>query len=134
MNSSVSKASIYRIFACAVFCTPGMEAADLVIHLPESTRVERKAITVTCDAVAVKLGTPPSSFQVEYINAGAISLAVLPVNGKQLVFASVISGSGARYAANRFIWWDAGSRGITLSAPGSSGEDRGSCRVLPSGR
>lgn len=107
-----------------------MSGADLVIHLPGNDRVTRNVVRMKCDATAIKLGASASSFSVEYINAGAIALAVLPIEGKPLVFSSVMSGSGARYAAGRFIWWDAGRRGITLSVPTGAGEDRGSCQPV----
>ncbi|MFL6450477.1 MAG: MliC family protein [Bryobacteraceae bacterium] len=95
-----------------------------------NTPVERHKVMLTCDATAVKLGTPEGAFEIEYINAQPTTLAALPLGGKQLVFAGVISGSGARYAAGRFIWWHAGNRGISLSAPSGNGEERGTCRAV----
>ena len=119
-----------RLFVPALILAASTEASELVIHLTGNTPVERHKVTVTCDAVAVKMGVPEGTFEVEYINAQPTALAVLPLEGKQLVFASVISGSGARYAAGRFVWWDAGARGISLSAPSASGEERGTCRAV----
>lgn len=48
--------------------------------------------------------------QVEYVNAPPNYLAILPieVGGEPLVFASVISASGARYAAGFSVWWTQG--------------------------
>ncbi len=45
---------------------------------------------------------------VSYVNADPNFLAIVPVDGKSIVFASVISGSGARYAAGRYEWWSKG--------------------------
>lgn len=42
---------------------------------------------------------------VTYINAGETSLAILPINGQTLVFANVVAASGAKYAADNFVWW-----------------------------
>lgn len=42
---------------------------------------------------------------VTYINAGETSLAILPLNGQTLVFANVVAASGAKYAADNFVWW-----------------------------
>ena len=121
-----------RSFLLLLLVTPVIVASELTISLPPGTAVDRHIVTMQCDEVAVRLGASPQPFRVEYINAGQIALAVLPIQGKPLVFANVISGSGARYAANRFIWWDAGARGITLSAPSltGTGEDRGTCHVV----
>ena len=42
---------------------------------------------------------------------------MLPIGGKGLIFSSVISGSGARYAADKFTWSDGGvTRGAFLSS------------------
>lgn len=48
-------------------------------------------------------------FPVTYLNAGATSLAVLSVEGQTLVFTNVISASGAKYVADRFVWWSKGA-------------------------
>lgn len=127
------KTKHYQLVTYALLLAAPICAADLVIHLPANTSVQHHTVKYQCDAAAVKLGLPASPFPVEYINALPIALAVLPLNGKPLVFANVMSGSGARYAADRYIWWDAGSRGTTLSAPSATGEgeDRGSCHVVP---
>jgi membrane-bound inhibitor of C-type lysozyme len=104
-------------------------AEDLTVPLPgvEITRIQA---TFDCGAEGVALGLPPGPFTVEYLNAGDNHLAVLPLNGKKLVFANVISGSGARYAAGKYIWWDAGGRGITLYATGIDGHPKANCRTV----
>jgi membrane-bound inhibitor of C-type lysozyme len=75
-------------------------AADMTIHLPTASSVMRSAVTYQCQ------GLP--QFSVEYINAGSNALAVIPVAGEALVFANVLSGSGARYAAGPYVWWTKG--------------------------
>ena len=111
----------------------GMAAAcpaeDLTVSLPgvEITRIQA---TFDCGAEGVALGLPRGPFTVEYLNAGDNHLAVLPVNGKKLVFANVMSASGARYAAGRYIWWDAGGRGVTLYATGIDGHPKADCRTV----
>lgn len=47
-------------------------------------------------------------FVVDYVNAAPNFLALVPVDGKQLVFANVLSGSGARYASGQYEWWTKG--------------------------
>jgi membrane-bound inhibitor of C-type lysozyme len=53
------------------------------------------------------MGLPAGAFAVEYINGAGNSLVVVPVHEASLIFANVVSGSGARYAAGPYIWWDA---------------------------
>jgi membrane-bound inhibitor of C-type lysozyme len=75
-------------------------AADVVIRLPQASSVVRNVVTYACE------GLP--QIRVEYITAGSNALAVVPVSGEALVFAGVLSGSGARYAAGPYIWWTKG--------------------------
>lgn len=50
---------------------------------------------------------------VQYLNAAPNFLAIVPVEqdgaSSSLVFANVISGSGAKYAAGKYEWWTKGS-------------------------
>jgi membrane-bound inhibitor of C-type lysozyme len=86
------------------------EATDLTIHLAGEAPVSRRVVQFQCDSTGVQLGLPAGAFPVEYLDGNGNSLAVLPIGGRSLIFANVISASGARYAAGRYIWWDAGSR------------------------
>jgi membrane-bound inhibitor of C-type lysozyme len=90
-------------------------AENLTVSLPK-IKVTQIRASFTCGTDGVALGLPPGPFTVEYFNAGENHLAVLPMQGKSMLFANVISASGARYAAGRYIWWDAGDRGVTLYA------------------
>ena len=78
-------------------------AADVVIRLPQAPSVVRNVVTYACE------GLPQIRIMVEYITAGSNALAVVPVSGEALVFAGVLSGSGARYAAGHYIWWTKGT-------------------------
>jgi membrane-bound inhibitor of C-type lysozyme len=52
---------------------------------------------------------------VSYVNASnGDSFAYLPVDGTQHVFVGVMSGSGARYASGRYIWWNKGDTGMLI--------------------
>ncbi|MCB5175852.1 MliC family protein [Microvirga lenta] len=82
-------------------CSPVSLAADVTIALPGSSPVERNYVSYKCQGGL--------QLKVEYINAGPNSLAVVPVSGSVLVFANVMSGSGARYAAGPYIWWTKGT-------------------------
>jgi|SRR5580658_4760872 membrane-bound inhibitor of C-type lysozyme len=107
--------------------TGDARGADLTLQLPGNGAFTRTVVHYKCDALGVQLGLPSGPFAVEYINASANSLAILPVSGSSLVFVSVLSASGARYAAQRYIWWEAAGRSISFSAETVSGTLRSTC-------
>lgn len=104
-------------------------AEDLSISLP-GVEITRIHASFECGPEGVALGLPSGPFPVEYINAGENHLAVLPLSGKQQILANVVSASGARYAAGRYIWWDAGDRGVTLYAEGIDGQRKADCHLV----
>jgi membrane-bound inhibitor of C-type lysozyme len=91
-------------------------ASDLTIHLQGNGTVERKTVKYQCDSQGVKMGLPFGVFGVEYLNGAGNHLAVVPVKGNSMVFVTVPSGSGAKYAAEQFTWWEAGGRGTTFAS------------------
>jgi membrane-bound inhibitor of C-type lysozyme len=107
-------------------------AADLTISLTGSEPMARHVAKFRCDEHASALGLPTGVFSVQYWNGNGNSLAILPIQGRSLVFSSVISGSGARYAAGPYIWWDAGARGVHLYANPDSldGKEQTSCQEV----
>ena len=102
-------------------------ATELTIHLNSPQPIARQTIQYQCDAQGVAMGLPESAFPVEYVNGGGNSLAILPVHGASLIFANVSSGSGARYAASDYIWWDAAGRSTSFSSDSISGKMRSEC-------
>lgn len=64
--------------------------------------VERRQVRYECDGREDLL-------TVEYVNAAPNYLAILTMEDEPLVFASVISGSGVRYASGFYVWWTSGS-------------------------
>ncbi len=116
-------------FGVALISSTGFAAAaDLNIPLGKEASVERLTAEFRCDAEGVKLGLPAGPFIVEYINGGGNSLAVLPIHEKPMIFANVVAADGARYAAGRYIWWDAPGRSITLSADTADGHKQSDCQ------
>lgn len=111
--------------ACFLLTT---SAADLTIHLPDDASVSRKSARYQCDANAAKLGLPAEAFPVEYINGGGNSLVIVPVAGKPLLFVTVLSGSGARYAAQQYIWWEAHG---TVTVSSTLEKESSSCHPTP---
>ena len=124
LSRSIAVAS--AIIAGAVYAA----ATDVTLHLKGSEKVSRSVIRYQCDAQGAKMGLPSGPFSVEYINGAGNSLAILPVNGKSLIFANVISGSGARYAAGEYIWWDAAGRSVTFSSDSLAGKMESDCHRL----
>ena len=107
-------------------------AADLTISLTGSEPITRHTVKFQCDGHAGALGLPTGIFQVEYLYGNGNSLAVLPIKGHSLIFANIMSASGSRYAADQYIWWDAGARGVHLYAnPDSlSGKEQSACQEV----
>jgi len=51
------------------------------------------------------------TLNVTYLSAtNGQSFAVVPVDGKQMLFVNTISGSGVRYQAGSYTWWTKGPR------------------------
>jgi membrane-bound inhibitor of C-type lysozyme len=82
-------------------------ATELTIQLTGVQPLSRKTVQYQCDAHGAAMGLPAAAFPVEYINGAGNSLVIVPIHGASLIFANVTSGSGARYAAGQYIWWDA---------------------------
>jgi membrane-bound inhibitor of C-type lysozyme len=113
-----------------LFCSGFAGATDVTIHLSGSQPISRNTMKYQCDAQGSKMGLPAGVFSVEYLNGAGNSLAIVPVGGNSVIFANVISGSGARYAAGEYIWWDAGG-GVNFSSDSLAGKMSSSCRRLP---
>jgi membrane-bound inhibitor of C-type lysozyme len=115
------------ITLAALSCSTALAGAtDLTIHLGGSQPVSRKTVQYQCDAKGPGVGLPATAFPVEYINGAGNSLAVVPIHGNSLIFANVISGSGARYAAGQYIWWEAGGA-VTLYSDSMAGKMQSAC-------
>jgi membrane-bound inhibitor of C-type lysozyme len=114
-----------------VSCNAFAGASDLPIHLKGSGAIERKMVKFQCNAAGAKMGLPGGVFSVEYLNGAGNHLAVVPVKGNSMVFVTVPSGSGAKYAAEEFTWWDAGGRGTTFSSDFPGPKASSECHVVP---
>ncbi|MCU1222533.1 MAG: periplasmic protein-like protein [Edaphobacter sp.] len=110
-----------------LLCSTVAGASDLTIHLNGSQPISRNTIKYRCDAEGGKMGLPAGVFSVEYLNGAGNSLAVVPVGGNSMIFANVVSGSGARYAAGQYIWWDAAGRSTTFSSNSLAGTMSSQC-------
>jgi membrane-bound inhibitor of C-type lysozyme len=124
MNAlSISVVASVAVLSCSAFAG----ASDLTIHVNGTDAISRNTVKYQCDAQGSKMGLPAEVFSVEYLNGAGNSLAIVPVGGHSLIFANVMSGSGARYAALQYIWWDAGGRGVTFSSDSIAGNLTSTC-------
>jgi membrane-bound inhibitor of C-type lysozyme len=119
------------IAAGILFCSVFAGATDVTIHLTGSQTISRNIVKFQCDAQGIKMGLPDAVFSVEYLNGAGNDLAIVPVGGDSRIFVNVVSGSGARYAAGEYIWWDAGERGVSFSSDSLAGKMSSSCHRLP---
>jgi membrane-bound inhibitor of C-type lysozyme len=101
-------------------------AADLTIHLPGNGTVSRRSVQYACDSAGSAIGVPSGPFTVEYINGGGNSLVIVPIAGNLLIFSNVIAGSGARYTARQYSWWE-GRGGVTLGSDSLAGKANSTC-------
>jgi membrane-bound inhibitor of C-type lysozyme len=103
------------------------QATELTLHLNGTQAISRQTIQYQCDAQGAAMGLPAAVFPVEYINGAGNSLAIVPVHGMSMIFANVSAGSGARYAASDFTWWDAAGRSTTFSSDSLAGKMSSVC-------
>lgn len=101
---------------------PEDAAAVVSIPVPGADAVESQSARYRCD--------DGRKVEVEYINAGPVSLAVLAFDGVFVVASNVIAASGARYAGDRYVWWSRGRDEATLETLGApEGAEPVSCRA-----
>lgn len=72
-------------------------SAALTLTLESQGDIERRTVAYQCD--------DDLALSVQYVNASPNFLAIVPVDGQSLVFATTLSASGARYVAGPYEWW-----------------------------
>jgi membrane-bound inhibitor of C-type lysozyme len=80
----------------------GVDVSAAVI-LNFTGNFERRVAEYACEGGAV------DPFKVTYVNAAPNFLAIVPVEGQNLVFVTVLAASGAKYAAGEYEWWTRGA-------------------------
>lgn len=123
------KGRVPRIMAALCAGVSVLSATDLTIHLPNTPSITRQKVLYQCDATATQIGVPAVPFSVEYINGGGNSLVVVPMAGNALIFSNVSSGSGVRYTAQQYTWWEA-KNSATLYSDSLTGKSQTSCRPV----
>ena len=91
--------------ACRVAAALAMNAAQAAGTTPLEVRdipvQARHTFSYTC--------ANGKTFKVTYLNAAnGQSFALVPVNGRKLLFVGVIAASGVKYVAERYAWWTKG--------------------------
>jgi membrane-bound inhibitor of C-type lysozyme len=96
MNPTIAaRGTAAALLACAA-C-----AAAAPLTFPDLPGVEPQTFDYACAGGA--------TLHVSYWStANGQSFALVPVNGKPLLFVDTIAGSGVRYLANRYVWWTKG--------------------------
>lgn len=97
---------ILSAMVLAVAVSPALSAVETGVTLSLSGNAERRTVTYDCESHAPLIVT--------YINAAPNFLAIVPVTNDEtgqtddVIFASVIAASGAKYEAGPYIWWSKG--------------------------
>ncbi len=90
--------------AAQVEAAPPPGGKMLPLTFPSLKVASRSVVTYRC-ADGRELG-------VAYMNTdNQQSFAVIRLDGRHLVFVNVLSGSGARYTADKYVWWSKGPEG-----------------------
>ena len=83
----------------------GMAAPDSAVSLELVLRLtgnaERHVVTYQCEGVE-------QPFPVTYVNAEPNFLAIMSVEGKEVILVTVVSADGARYVSGPIEWWTRG--------------------------
>ena len=90
--------------ALIAFASPALAQTSFQLSFGIAGDAQRRVVTYDCTPAEGE----PTTMQVEYINAAPNFLAIVPLPEGSMIFASVISGSGARYAAGQYVWWTKG--------------------------
>ena len=98
----VSLSLAVTVLGAGIFLSSAVAAKPVatVFQLPGVTSLSQQRIIYRC-AGDVRL-------PVRYLNTNAGALAYLPAGGKKRIFVNVVSASGARYVADRYVWWSKG--------------------------
>lgn len=100
-------------------------AENGTVQLQSKDKIERKQVSYDCG--------PAGRLAVVYVNADPNFLAIVPLPSQPqpTIFVSVLSGSGARYAAGKYVWWAKGpSANLYDSTAGDSAAPALTCNEV----
>lgn len=100
----------------AVLCAGPALAVEssMQIVLELQGNAQRDVLTYECEEL-------PDLITVDYVNAAPTFLAFVPVNGEKLLFVSVLSGSGVRYASGQYEWSTKGAEATLIDLTAEEG-------------
>ncbi|GBR45313.1 MliC family protein [Neokomagataea thailandica] len=98
----------------AVCTVPAMQAATVsnTLQIPLSFKFNTKGVVQSAryrcveQPAALRSVLPKGVFSAAYINLDDISLLAVSIHNKTQIFSSVVSASGAKYAAGSYEWWE----------------------------
>ena len=94
---------IWRLCVVALLLADSPAFAD-ALKVPQIQLTRTLTQTYQCDG--------GKSLQVTYLNAAnGQSFALIPIEGKPLLFVDTLAASGVRYQAGRYVWWSKGNNG-----------------------
>ncbi|TKC83163.1 transcriptional regulator [Trinickia terrae] len=89
--------------AAALFAGAAVSASAASLTFADIPAAKRQSSTYTCSG--------GKTLKVSYWNtANGQSFALVPVNGRLLLFVNTLAASGAKYQADRYTWWTKGPR------------------------
>ena len=91
---------IWATLPLIALASPALADAGLTLALPLGADAEIKTVQYTCQ------NHDPVTMQ--YINAAPNYLAILPLDGQQLVFASALAASGTKYVSGQYELFNKG--------------------------
>ncbi len=89
------------IAASIALASPALAAVELNVGINLSGDVQIVTTIYGCGA--------EEPLTVRYINAQPNFFAIIPIDGQDIVFVNVISGSGAKYVSAQYEWWNKGA-------------------------
>ena len=92
--------------ALGVVMTCGAAHAQLALTLPLPSDATVTVARYQCD--------DGRDLAVSYVEAGANSLAIIPLEGEEVVFVNVVAASGARYVSGMWEWWAKGEEATLI--------------------
>jgi membrane-bound inhibitor of C-type lysozyme len=92
---------LIALVAPLTLATPALADVSIGVGINVPGDAEIKNTVYACE------GHEP--FTVQYLNAAPNFLALVPIDGKTLIFVNTVSASGAKYESGQYIWWNKGT-------------------------
>lgn len=101
-GSAIRLGGALALTACGLTAALSLNAANAAPLEVHDIQVQsRHTFSYTC--------ANSKTFKVTYLNAAnGQSFALVPVEGRKLLFVGVIAASGVKYVAERYTWWTKG--------------------------